>query len=278
MSRICECRYELLPFRSSEEQAAEIETPLRLTVTASPKHGIDRSVDYGERLRALGHHVTLHLAARMVRGRDHLDSILTRTGEAGIDDLFVVGGDLHDPVGPYESAGDLLGDLSGHPLRPPTIGIAGYPEGHPLIDERRLAEALARKAPLATYMVSQMCFDANVLLAWLSRLRASGITLPLYAGATGRVDRRRLLEISVRIGVGPSLRFLRKQRGVGRLLRGSGDAAQQFHDAIDARRDDPQLGIAGFHFFTFNELQATWRWQQERCAHEARPVADARQR
>jgi methylenetetrahydrofolate reductase (NADH) len=274
MSRVCECRYELLPFRSSEEQAAEISTPLRLTVTASPKHGIDRSVGYGERLRALGHHVTLHLAAHMVESREHLDAILTRASGAGIDDLFVIGGDLHDPLGPYGTAHDLLGVLADHPLRPAALGIAAYPEGHPLIDDEKLGAALAQKAPLATYMVTQMCFDPEVLLAWVSRMRASGITLPLYAGATGRVDRRRLLEISVRIGVGPSLRFLRKQRGVGRLLRGSGDAAEQFQEAIDARRDDSELGIAGFHFFTFNELVATWRWQQERCLSDGRPVAD----
>lgn len=276
MSPPCECRYEVLPFRRSEEQAAGIATPLRLTVTASPRHGIDRSVDYGERLRALGHRVTLHLAARMVRGRDHLDAILTRTTEAGIDDLFVIGGDLYEPIGPYGSAGELLDDLSRHPLRPAALGFAGYPEGHPLIDDRQLEAALEHKAQLATYMVTQICFDAGAVLAWLSRLRASGITLPLYAGATGRVDRRRLLEVSVRVGVGPSLRFLRKQRSVGRLLRGSGDAAQRFHDAIDAQRGDPELGIAGFHFFTFNELSATWRWQQARCAHDNRPIADAR--
>lgn len=276
MSPHCECRYEVLPFRRSVEQAAEISPPLRLTVTASPKYGIDRSVDYGERLRALGHHVTLHLAARMVRDREHLDAILSRTSGAGIDDLFVVGGDLHEPIGTYSSTAQLLDDLSGHPLRPTAIGVAAYPEGHPLIDDRQLDATLRQKAQLATYMVTQICFDADVLVAWLSQLRASAIGLPLYAGTTGQVDRRRLLEVSLRIGVGPSLRFLRKQRGVARLLRGSDDAAQRFHDAIDAHRNDPELGIAGFHFFTFNELSATWRWQQERCLHDNRPAADAR--
>lgn len=271
----CDCRYEVLPFRGSVEQAAEIATPLRLTVTASPRHDIDRTVDYGERLRALGHHVTLHLAARMVRDRRHLDTILARAAAAGIDDLFVVGGDLREPRGRYGSAGELLDDLSGHPLRPPAIGVAAYPEGHPLIDERQLGAALEHKARLATYIVTQICFDADVLVGWLTQLRARGIDLPLYAGVTGQVDRRRLLEISVRVGVGPSLRFLRRQPGVGRLLRGSGGATQRFYDAVDAERADARLGIVGFHFFTFNELVATWRWQQKHCAHRERPAVDA---
>jgi methylenetetrahydrofolate reductase (NADPH) len=275
MSPGCEHRYEVLPFPRSEEQAAAIAAPVRLTVTTSPKHGIDRSVEYGERLRAIGHHVTLHLAARMVRDRAHLDEILTRASEAGIDDVFVIGGDVREPVGSYGSAGELLDDLSGHPLRPAAVGIAAYPEGHPLIDDDELEAVLRDKAARATYIVTQICFDPDTLLAWLARLRASGIALPVYVGAAGQVDRRRLLEISVRVGVGPSLRFLRKQRSVGRLLRGSGDAAQRFHEAIDAHRSAPELDIAGFHFFTFNELLATWRWQQQQCVHDDRSAADA---
>jgi methylenetetrahydrofolate reductase (NADPH) len=275
MSAFCECRYEVMPFPRSVEQAAEIGTPLRLTVTASPKHGIDRSVGHALRLRASGHRVSLHLAARMLESRQHLETILSLAAEGGIDDMFVIGGDVSEPRGPYGSAGEVLDDLSDHPLRPAAIGIAAYPEGHPLIDARRLEAAFTHKARLATYMVTQICFDAEALLAWLTPLRAKGVALPLYAGVTGQVDRRRLLEISMRVGVGQSLRFLREQGSLGRLVRGSGDATQRFYDAVRAQRDDPGLGIAGFHFFTFNELVATWRWQQRQCTHGDRPTADA---
>jgi methylenetetrahydrofolate reductase (NADPH) len=275
MSAYCACRYEVLPFRSSAEQAAEIVPPLRLTVTASAKLGMDRSLDHALKLRALGHHVTLHLAARMLESRQHLETVLGQTAEAGIDDLFVIGGDLDEPRGPYSSAGELLEEMSDHELRPAAIGVAAYPEGHPLIDDRQLEAVLEHKAQLASYMVTQLCFDADLLLAWLTRLRANGLALPLYVGATGQVDQRRLLEISVRIGVGPSLRFLRKQRSFGQLLRGSRNATQRFCDAIDAERSDPELGIVGFHFFTFNELVATWQWQRERCLHADPPAVDA---
>ena len=47
-------RYEILPFGKGPEQAAQIETPLHLTVTTSPKHGVDRSVDVALRLRKSG--------------------------------------------------------------------------------------------------------------------------------------------------------------------------------------------------------------------------------
>ena len=77
----------------------------------------------------------------MVRDRAHLDTLLAAMAEAGVDDAFVIGGDATPPAGPYSSAGELLADLEEHPQRPRSIGIAGYPEGHPLIEPAVLAEA-----------------------------------------------------------------------------------------------------------------------------------------
>jgi methylenetetrahydrofolate reductase (NADPH) len=275
MSCTSQTRYEVLPFARSEEQAAAIPAALRLTVAVSPRHGLDRSLDHAVRLRALGHDVTLQLAARMVHGPEHLASLLGRAAEAGIDDLFVVGGDRPEPLGPYGSAGALLDVLSEHGPAPAAIGIAAYPEGHPLVDEATLESALREKARVATYLVTQLCFDPELLLAWVDGLRASGIGLPLYVGASGQVDPRRLLEISVRIGVGPSLRFLRKQPGAGALMRGSGAAAARFHAAIAPELGEPGRGLAGFHFFTFNELLPTWSWHQEQCERRQREPAAA---
>ena len=113
-------------------------------------------------------------------------------------------------------------------------------------------------------MVTQLCFDPKVLLAWLDGVRARGIALPLFVGAAGPVERRKLLEISVKIGVGPSLRYLRKQRGISTLFRSPADSATRFHDMLTPHLDDPGREIAGFHFFTFNELVATWQWHEQR--------------
>src|SRR4029077_19848462 len=90
-------RFEILPFGAGAEQAAQLPEPVRLTVTCSPKHGPDLSVESGTRLRKLGHDVTIHLCSRMVRGRAHLDELLARMADAGIDDAFVVGGDALQP-------------------------------------------------------------------------------------------------------------------------------------------------------------------------------------
>jgi methylenetetrahydrofolate reductase (NADH) len=200
----------------------------------------------------------------MVRGESHLDEILARAHDAGIDDLFVVGGDAPDPLGPYTSAGDVLGLIAEHRYRPQRLGIGGYPEGHPLIDDATLNTVLEQKAVHADYIATQMCFDTKPLLAWLESVRERGIDLPVYIGAVGPIERRRLFEISMKIGVGPSLRFVRKQRGLSTLFRKPRDSAARFYDDVVPYVGDERYGIAGFHFFTFNELIATREWYEQR--------------
>jgi methylenetetrahydrofolate reductase (NADPH) len=255
-------QFEVLPLGRSEEEAAQLPEQVRLTVTCSPKHRPDRSVDVAARLCALGHQVTVHLAARMVRDRAHLDALLANIARAGMDNVFVIGGDVVEPLGPYSSAGELLPVVCEHPRRPRMIGIAGYPEGHPLIDAQRLDEALDEKSRLADYVTTQLCFDPEALRAWIVGRRERGMMLPVVIGMPGKVARRRLLEMSMRVGVGPSLAFVRKQRGVRNLLGRS--AADRLYDALTPYRDDPRLNIAGFHYFTFNQLLDTWRWEHDK--------------
>ena len=257
-------RFEVMPFARGEEEAAKLPEPVRLTVTCSPTHGIDHTVEVGTRLRTLGHAVTVHLAARMVRDRRHLDELLAAMAGAGIDDALLIGGDATPPHGPYSSAVDVLPIIHEHSHRPEAIGIGGYPEGHPLVDSDALAEALEEKSLLADYITTQLCFDPDALLAWVEATREAGIALPVVIGLPGRVDRRKLLEISTRVGVGASLRFLRKQRSLFGLLRMSRRSADTLYDALAPHVDEPQLGIAGFHYFTFNRLLETWRWEREK--------------
>ena len=89
------------------------------------------------------------------------------------------------------------------------------------------------------------------------------MSLPAMLGMPGVVDRRRLLEISMRIGVGPSLSFVRKQQGIRKLFTRSQGTADELYDALaPSVHDDPELNIEGFHFYTFNQLVDTWRWER----------------
>jgi methylenetetrahydrofolate reductase (NADPH) len=268
-------RFEVLPFSDIGEEASRLPRPVRVTVTCSPQHGPDRGVEVAARLRELGHSVTVHVAARMVRDRDHLDRLLAGLGEAGADDLFLIGGDIDDPLGEYASAVELLPLVADHPRRPQAIGVAGYPEGHPRISDSELEQALGDKSRLADYVVTQMCFDPEALRAWIVRQRDRGMELPIAIGMPGRVSRRKLLMMSARIGVGPSLAFLRKQRGLRRLLSRR-STADQLYDGVAPLLDDPDLAVVGFQYFTFNELLQTWEWhQRRRVAHDSEQPARA---
>ena len=254
-------RYELLPFDGIYEQAAELPQPVRLTVTCSPMHGPDRAVQVASRLRELGHAVAVHVAARMVRDRAHLDLLLAGIADGGADDLFLIGGDIERPVGEYSSAGELLPLLAEHPQRPRAIGIAGYPEAHPFISEESLERALRDKSRFADYVTTQMCFDADAVRSWVERHREQGMTLPVLLGMPGRASRRQLLNMSVRIGVGPSLRFLRKQRGLRSLLSRR-STADRLYDGLVPLLDESHMNVTGFQYFTFNQLTETWKWHQ----------------
>ncbi len=260
-------RFEILPFGRGEPEAAELTEKVRLTVTCSPKHGPDRSVEVAARLRALGHRVTVHVAARMVRDRAHLDALLVALAGAGVDDVFLVGGDVKQPLGPYAAGGDVLRLLADHPHRPRSVGIPGYPEGHPLIGPDTLDRVLLEKARHADYVTTQLCFHPGALREWILVKRAAGMSIPVFAGVPGRVHPGRLLELSVKVGVGPSLSYLRKQHGIQHLVGRS--AADNLYDALAPQLADPQLGLAGFHYFTFNQLLETWQWQHRKGAHAA---------
>lgn len=263
MNELPLAQFEVLPVGRGEEEAARLPEPVPLTVICSPRHGPDRTVAVARRLRALGHAVTVHLAARMVRDRGHLDELLEEMAQVGVEDVFLMGGDATPPHGPYSSAVELLPVICDHPLRPREIGIAGYPEGHPLIDSGSLAEALERKSALASYITTQLCFQAEPVLAWVRETRERGVRLPVLVGLPGVVDRRRLLEISMRIGVGPSLAFLRKQRRLRNLLGNSRVTPDELYEDLAPWLDDRELNIAGFHYYTFNQLLDTWRWASD---------------
>lgn len=207
----------------------------------------------------LGHPVVMHVAARRVCSPAHGDEVLARLAEAGIQDIFLIGGDCEKPLGPYASAAQLLPVLRHSRHCPRTIGVAAYPEGHPAITEDVLLGALRAKDGVADYMVTQLCYDPAVLLSWLRHTREAGIELPLFVGVPGIVDRRRLAEISLRVGVGGSLSFLRKQHGIRHLLGRHGHAAEMLCAAMTPLIGGG-LGVVGLHFFTFNRLNETVRF------------------
>jgi methylenetetrahydrofolate reductase (NADPH) len=255
-------RFEVIPATGATEKVrGALPSGTTVTVTCSPQRGIDRSLDVAVDLSAAGFAVVPHLAARMVSGRDHLKRILERLESANIHEAFVVGGDATVPVGTFRDAGDLLDALASLPHSLDHIGVGGYPEGHPLVREAALLEALRRKQPYAHYIVTQLCFDSDALTRWISSIREAGITLPVVVGLPGCVERRKLAEVSLQVGVGASLRYLaRHRRQLVALARSRTYDPTALAGAIATHLDEPDLRLRGAHLFTFNQVEATQSW------------------
>lgn len=257
-------RFEVMPLDGIEERVlAHVPTDVVLSVTASPTKGLEPTFDVAERLARQGYVVVPHLSARLVRSHAHLDELVARCAAAGLHDVFVVAGDAQEP-GIYEGAAQLLRDLAelDHPFT--EIGITGYPESHPLIDDETTIQAMFDKAPYATYIASQVCFDPAVTARWIESVWARGTRLPVYVGVPGAVSRAKLLRVSTRIGIGDSLRFLRKHGSFASRFLHGGFSPDPLVDGLAPLIGDPDGKLAGFHVFTFNDVEDTERWRESR--------------
>ncbi len=255
-------RFEVLPTPKVQEQVlAHLPIARTLTVTASSSRGLDATIDTATALARHGYCVVPHLAARMVVDGSHLAEIVAQLREAGIERVFVPGGD-GEPVGAYADATSLLRDLAGLARPFPSVGIAAYPESHPSISDDLTIQAMWDKRSLATEMVSNITFDPDVVARWLTRVRARGVTLPLWLGVPGASDPAKLLSVATRIGVGESTRFLlRHRRTMTRLMRPGGFSSEDFLRRVEPTLARPASRIAGLHVFTFNQIAETEAWR-----------------
>jgi len=260
-------RYEIVPMKGVDDAIAQLPPDAVVTVTASPRKGVEDTLDLAAVVAANGHEVVPHLAARMFTGRDQLESVLDRLASSGVREVFVIAGDLAEPAGPYEGAAELLEEMSavGHGLE--RVGISGYPEAHAFIPDRITVEAMDRKLAHATHIVSQICYDPDVIRGWVRAVRARGVGIPIVIGLPGVVDRARLLKLSLRVGLGDSVRFLGKHSEVAtRML--AGFRPEELMEPLGELLTDPTAGVAGWHVFTFNEVGRTEGWRRRMTADE----------
>jgi methylenetetrahydrofolate reductase (NADPH) len=263
MARLLEhARYEVLPTASTEDKLLEhVPRDRTITVTASPGKGLEATLDMAERLTGHGYLAVPHLAARMVTGRTELAEIAARLNGKGIHSIFVPGGDA-EPAGDYPDALALLEDLAalGHPFA--HVGITGYPESHPTINDDLTVQSMWDKRRYATHIVSNLTFDPGAIKSWVRRLRTRGVTMPLLLGIPGPVERTKLLAMATKIGVGESTRFLVKHKGTfARLAAPGGYTGERFLEKCAGPLGEPGALVEGLHVFTFNQIAETEAWR-----------------
>lgn len=256
-------KFEVLPLKNVLDQVGFLPEGATVSVTASPTKNLEDTVNLAGDLCMRGFDVIPHLSARMTHDKTHLAALLERLADLEISRAFVVGGDATQR-GIFPDGYSLLLALEdlGHHLT--EIGVPSYPEGHAVIPDGNLRQALHLKQPYASYMTTQMCFDARAITGFVSGCREDGISLPVQIGIPGVADRLKLVRISTRIGVGQSVRFLSKHRGlVSRFIKPGGYAPEALLEDLVPALADPEISITGVHVYTFNQCETTERWRQD---------------
>ena len=83
-------------------------------------------------------------------------------------------------------------------------------------------------------------------------------------GRGGVADIPKLISLSLRIGVGQSVKVLKKQKGlVRKMISAKPYQPDELLAGLKSHLDDPELDIPGFHLFSFNDVERTERWRKE---------------
>jgi methylenetetrahydrofolate reductase (NADPH) len=256
-------RFEVLPLEGVEEQVRRhLGADVKVTVTASPRRGLEATLELTERLTAAGYATVPHISARLVRDRVHLSELLERLHGSGVRELFVLAGDAAEPAGEFPGAVELLEAMGPRRADFDAIGITGYPESHHLISDQETIRAMFAKAPMATHIVSQLCFDASTIARWIADVRRRGTDLPIWIGVPGNVPHAKLLRVSMKIGLGESARFLRHHGNwLSRLFIRPFKPDSLVRELVPIATD-PAARVAGIHLYTFNEVARTERWRR----------------
>jgi methylenetetrahydrofolate reductase (NADPH) len=241
--------------------AAELPRRTRVFLSAVANREASELVAAATSVRAAGFEPVPHVAVRNFADARALDDFLARlNGEAEVHSVLVIAGDRTEH-GPFRNARAAIdsGVLRRRGIR--SIGVAGYPEGHPRIPTDELDRALTEKIAaaeatgLAVEIVTQFCFNARPIIDYVARLRGYGIEQPVRIGLAGPTSLTALMRYAARCGVRASAQAMAQRAGLLRQMF----ALTAPDDLVRALADAAPGGRA-LHFFSFGGVPATARW------------------
>lgn len=213
-----------------------------------------------------GYTAVPHISARRLRSRQELeDFLLALQTDGTVQKIFTIAGDPVEPLGPYPDALTMIESAPLEDFGVQSVGITGYPEGHPQISDEQLWTALERKASvldargLSGDIITQFGFDVDPVMSWIEQVRDHGIELPIRVGVPGPAGVKRLLGYAKRFGVSSSAGIAKKYGlSLTNLLGTTGPdkLVQELAHKIDPARH----GSVKLHFYTFGGVHATADW------------------
>jgi len=243
---------------------------------------IEDMVATAKRLNAEGFPVMPHFPARIIPDRATLaDWIARYQGEADVKQALLLGGGVNTPAGEFDSSMQLMetGLFDGFDR----LHVAGHPEGNRDIDKDggdaivlqalKWKQDFANRSDAKMAIATQFCFEAEPVIAWVDRLAAEGISLPIHIGVAGPAKLQTLIKFAIACGVGPSLRVLQKRAmDVTKLL-----LPYEPTDVVAAlaahKAKNPGFGIESVHFFPLGGIKTNATWATENGG--AAPAAQA---
>ncbi|MFA5079616.1 MAG: methylenetetrahydrofolate reductase, partial [Dehalococcoidia bacterium] len=81
-------RFEVIPMKGVVEEASLLPARSVVTVTASPRKGLEATLALSEELAGQGFNVIPHITARQVRDKSHLHEIVDRMAGGRFEDVF----------------------------------------------------------------------------------------------------------------------------------------------------------------------------------------------
>jgi methylenetetrahydrofolate reductase (NADPH) len=261
--------------RPTADDIAALKAPsapgARVYLSAVPSRPQEEVVAQAQAVRDAGLEPVPHLAVRNFANAEALRRFVDRlTGEAGVRRLLVIAGDRADAAGPFLGALEAI-DSGMISRNIETIGISGYPDGHPRIAQHELDRLLAAKIEAAeatglkVEIVTQFCLDAAPIIVWLKRLRAHGVDHPVRVGLAGPTSLTTLMRYARRCGVRASTQGLARNAGLVKRLLGASAPDGIIRTLIEANRDG-ELGEISPHLFSFGGVGATARWAASAAA------------
>ncbi|KAK0722269.1 methylenetetrahydrofolate reductase-domain-containing protein [Lasiosphaeria miniovina] len=211
----------------------------------------------------LGLETCMHLTCTDM-GEEQVNDALHKAYKAGCTNILALRGDpprekekWEATDGNFRYARDLVSHIRQSYGNHFDIGVAGYPEGcDDNKDEDMLLDHLKEKVDMgATFIVTQMFYDADNFVRWVEKVRARGITVPIVPGimpiATYASFLRRANHMNCKIPDG----WLEKLEPI----KNDDVAVREIGKTLVAGlcRQILAAGIRHLHFYTMNLAQAT---------------------
>ena len=243
---------------------------------------IEDMVATAKRIAGEGFPVMPHIPARIIKDRATLADWLARyKGEADVKQALLLGGGVATPHGDFDNSMQLIetGLFDGFER----LHVAGHPEGNKDIDpdgsDRNVLQALRWKQAFSERtdarmaMATQFCFEAGPVIAWVNRLTAEGIKLPVHIGVAGPAKLQTLIKFAIACGVGPSLKVLQKRAlDVTKLLLPY-EPTEFVAELAAHKAANPDFGIEAVHFFPLGGIKTNATWAIDNGGASTTPAA-----